>query len=185
MTQHKIDVTPDKSLIKKLGRVGYRTEQAIAELIDNSIDARLDGTRETIRVVLDFADRTISVHDDGAGMDLETFRNSWVLGAHTKSSDSRLGMFGIGMKSACSALGKSFSVKTATAGSTTGFFAKYDEDEWLGSSRGWRIFKSLTFQLKQTYTEQILLCQTSMLRFIVLRLRNLKNALGHVMLSIY
>ncbi len=141
MTQHKIDVTPDKSLIKKLGSVGYRTEQAIAELIDNSIDARLDGTLETIRIVLDFANRTISVRDDGAGMDLGALRNSWVLGAHSKSSNSSLGMFGIGMKSACSALGKSFSVRTTTAGSTAELYAKYDEDEWLGSSGGWDDFE--------------------------------------------
>lgn len=38
-----VDITPDKSLIKKLGLVGYRTEQAVAELVDNSIDARVEG----------------------------------------------------------------------------------------------------------------------------------------------
>ena len=45
-----IDITPDKSLIQKLGLVGYRTEQAIAELLDNSIDARILNVKEKIDV---------------------------------------------------------------------------------------------------------------------------------------
>ncbi len=39
----RVNITPDKSLIQKLGLTGYKTEQAIAELIDNSIDARISG----------------------------------------------------------------------------------------------------------------------------------------------
>jgi len=38
--KNTVDLTPDKSLVKKIGLAGYRTEQAIAELIDNAIDAR-------------------------------------------------------------------------------------------------------------------------------------------------
>ena len=68
MSNIKVDITPDKSLIKKLGLVGYRTEQAVAELIDNSIDARLEGV-ETIEVTLDFKMGHIVVSDDGRGMD--------------------------------------------------------------------------------------------------------------------
>ena len=41
-----VDITPDKSLIQKLGLVGYRTVQAIAELLDNSIDARIKNQEE-------------------------------------------------------------------------------------------------------------------------------------------
>lgn len=49
-----VDITPDKSLIKKLGLVGYRTVQAIAELLDNSIDARIENQEEKIIVKLNF-----------------------------------------------------------------------------------------------------------------------------------
>lgn len=134
--KHRIDVTPDRSLVKKLGKIGYRTEQAIAELIDNSIDARLEGAREEIHVNLDFANREISVSDDGAGMGLDALRRAWVLGAGHVAARPRLGMFGIGMKSACSALGRSFSTRTTTAGSPTELCAAYDEDRWL-DGEGW------------------------------------------------
>ena len=52
-----VDVTPDKSLIKKLGLVGYRTDQAVAELVDNSIDARIEGETCRISLQLDFGRR--------------------------------------------------------------------------------------------------------------------------------
>lgn len=132
MVKHKIDVTPDRSLIKKLGRIGYRTEQAIAELIDNSIDARLDGARVEIHVTLDFAKGAIAVSDDGTGMGLDDLRRAWVLGSSPPPSKPRLGMFGIGMKSACSALGRSFYTRTTVAGSPAELSATYDEDRWLG-----------------------------------------------------
>ena len=55
-----IDITPDKSLIQKLGLTGYRTAEAISELLDNSIDARIGEDTERIDVVLDFVGKTIS-----------------------------------------------------------------------------------------------------------------------------
>ena len=71
MSSKNIDITPDKSLFKKLGLVGYRTEQAVAELVDNSIDARLDYT-EHIEVCLDYKLGRITVSDDGSGMNLRS-----------------------------------------------------------------------------------------------------------------
>lgn len=38
-----VNVTPDKSIYAKLGKSGYTVPQALAELIDNAIDARIDG----------------------------------------------------------------------------------------------------------------------------------------------
>lgn len=140
MVKHKIDVTPDKSLVKKLGKIGYRTEQAIAELIDNSIDARVDGTREDVHVGLDFEKRVVSVDDNGTGMGLDALRRAWVLGSSRAPAGRRLGMFGIGMKSACSALGRSFSTRTTTAGSAKELSATYDEDRWM-RDRDWAGFE--------------------------------------------
>lgn len=140
MAKHRIDVTPDKSLVKKLGRIGYRTEQALAELIDNSIDARVDGEREEVRVGLDFGGRAVSVGDNGTGMGLDALRRAWVLGSTSAPAGRRLGMFGIGMKSACSALGRSFSTRTTVAGSATELSATYDEDRWI-RDRGWAGFE--------------------------------------------
>ena len=140
MSSRKIDITPDKSLIKKLGLVGYRTEQAVAELIDNSIDARLGGT-ERIDVCLDFKLGRITVSDNGSGMDLDGLRNALTIARETKG-DGKLGQFGLGLKSACSSLGKAFTLVTVTPDSQSVFTARYDEDRWLqDQSKDWTNFE--------------------------------------------
>lgn len=135
-----VDITPDKSLMKKLGMVGYKTEQAVAELIDNSIDARIEGVGEKINVDLDFKGRRIIVRDDGRGMSIRQLADAMTIAKESKE-DKRLGRFGIGMKSACSALGRKFLVCTSEAGSDVEYRAEYDEDEWLSDeSRSWNNF---------------------------------------------
>ena len=135
-----IDITPDKSLIQKLGLVGYRTEQAIAELLDNSIDARIGGTEERIEVHIDFKGKKIHVKDNGHGMDKDDLTDAMTIARGTKT-DERLGRFGIGMKSACSALGKKFTIVTSKTDSNKEYCAEYDEQKWLSDdSQTWRNF---------------------------------------------
>ena len=141
MKTRQVDITPDKTLIKKLGMTGYRTEQAIAELIDNSIDARLGGSAEHVRVVLDFALMRIVVSDDGHGMNLDELRNALTIAKDPEGADGRLGRFGLGMKSACSNLGKAFSIRTARAGQEA-LVAEYDEERWLSErDLDWKNFE--------------------------------------------
>ncbi|CAI9831999.1 hypothetical protein IBTHAUMO2_520001 [Nitrosopumilaceae archaeon] len=132
-----VDITPDKSLIEKLGAVGYTTEEAIAELVDNAIDARIENVVEQVSVSLDFEGRGIEVRDDGQGMDGEGLAGAMTVARGTKSR-GQLGQFGIGLKSACSALGETFVVRTSKKGSGMEYSIRYDESEWMSdSSRGW------------------------------------------------
>lgn len=141
MVKSTVNITPDKSLLKKLGFTGYQTEHAIAELIDNSIDARTRNNTE-IYVTLDFANKTISVYDDGIGMDLDSFRDALTVAKTVKSGGLVLGKFGFGMKSACSALGGNIKIVTATKDSTLEHSIDYDEEEWLNDkARTWENFE--------------------------------------------
>ncbi|MDE0524996.1 MAG: ATP-binding protein [Thaumarchaeota archaeon] len=136
-----VDITPDKSLIKKLGLVGYRTEQAVAELVDNSIDARIEGEACRISLQMDFGRRQVTVTDDCLGMNLPQLRDALTVARETKK-DGSLGRFGMGMKGACSSLGKAFSIVTSRPGPGTKLVARYDEDQWLGDgSRDWTNFE--------------------------------------------
>ena len=135
-----VDITPDKSLIQKLGLVGYRTEQAIAELLDNSIDGRILNTREKIQIRLDFKEKRIVVKDNGSGMDKDDLTNAMTIAMSTKTN-GKLGQFGIGMKSACSALGKKFTIVTSKTNSDKEYCVEYDEKTWLSDeSKDWRNF---------------------------------------------
>ncbi len=138
----EINITPDKTLIKKLGLVGYRTEEAIAELIDNAMDARISSKTLLIEIILDHVGKKIIINDDGCGMDHSDLQNALIIAKEKKRSKKQLGQFGMGMKSACSTLGKKFSITTARPNSNKVLIAEYDEDEWLkDTKRSWSNFK--------------------------------------------
>lgn len=141
----RLDITPDKSLIRKLGSTGYRTYEAMSELVDNSIDARA-GRKVAVRVSMGYADGSIGIDDDGVGMGLAEIKDAMTVAKETAHPrGKRLGMFGLGMKTACSFLGRSFSVVTSKAGSGTEYLVDYDEDGWEGDdSVGWRNFPYAT-----------------------------------------
>lgn len=146
-----VDITPDKSLIKKLGLTGYRTEQAIAELIDNSIDARIEHQTEHIEIDLNFEKSQITIRDDGHGMDRNELKNALVIAKETKSTGDKLGRFGLGMKSACSNLGKSFTISTVKQNTLVEFMATYDEDQWMSDkSKNWTNFEIKEVEKRET-----------------------------------
>ena len=137
----ELDITPDKSLFRKLGSTGYRTYEALSELVDNSIDARMSAPI-TVRVTLDYAGGSLGVTDDGAGMGLGELRDAMTLARETDyPRGKQLGMFGLGMKTACSFLGGSFAIATSRQGSDLEYVVEYDEDRWERSgSAGWKNF---------------------------------------------
>jgi len=134
MERLSVDATPDKSLMVKLGRVGYKTEEAIAELVDNAIDARIDSRVGSVEV-LRRGPREIAVLDDGRGMDIAGLERAWRLGSGSGESDSRIGRFGIGLKSATSALGKHVKIVTKVAESEHELVLEHDEDRWINDKR--------------------------------------------------
>jgi len=92
----------------------YRTEQAIAELVDSSISSRIQGRLENINVVLDYASREISVVDDGSGMGIADLERAWAPGG----AGEEPGRQGIGTRGACMALGRR--VRITTQGKSSG-----------------------------------------------------------------
>lgn len=121
-----IDITPDKSLMPKLGSSGYSIPQAIAELIDNAIDARSDDGME-ISIKL-FPDK-ITIADRGIGMDFEDIKNSVILGKSSKKW--KLGSFGLWLKTACLSLWNSFKVISKKVGEDKEYKTEFDKKKRL------------------------------------------------------
>jgi hypothetical protein len=126
----EINILPDRSLMPKIGQTGYSVSQAIAELVDNSIDARTDEVL-TVEITLDPNDKIVEVSDDGVGMDEKTAANSIRL-AHSNKKEM-LGEFGLGMKTASTSLGKTFRISTTQKGNDEEYVLEFDEDKWLES----------------------------------------------------
>ena len=135
MVIKETDITPHPSLISKLGATGYRTYEALAELIDNSIDARIQSELLKVEIKLDFNNGVITVTDNGRGMNFDTLRGAMTLANENKGKKKKLGYYGLGLKTACSSLGKEFSIETKMSGEDKRYSCKYDEDNWLGSDK--------------------------------------------------
>ncbi len=123
----EIDITPDKSLMPKIGQAGYSISQAISELIDNAVDARFSDKILTIHVTMkpDY----IEIVDDGKGMNEEQASKCLKLAYSEKKN--QLGEFGLGLKTAAQSLGKTFSIITTTLRDENEYALKFDEEEWL------------------------------------------------------
>lgn len=128
LIKKEISILPDRSLMPKIGQTGYSVSQAISELIDNAIDAR--GDEELIvDVIIDRNNNSVTVSDNGIGMDEKTAANSMRLAYSIKTG--KLGEFGLGMKTAATSLGKKFRVITKKENSNEEYLINYDEEKWL------------------------------------------------------
>lgn len=97
-------------LIKSLRDMGYEFEAAVADLIDNSIEA---GAR-TIRVDLQFEgdDSWVRIADDGKGMAPDELREAMRYGSERDYAKDDLGKFGLGLKTASMSQCERLSVAT-------------------------------------------------------------------------
>lgn len=96
-----LEVLPDPvSLIESMRAIGYTTETAVADVIDNSISANAS----TIRVEYDASGEPfVAILDNGHGMDASELTNAMRHGSRNPvdvRSTNDLGRFGLGLKTA-------------------------------------------------------------------------------------
>lgn len=93
------DVQPSANrLIGSLRDVGYSFDTAIADLVDNSIEA--GATTINIRIRYDGPFSHVTIHDNGHGMSAGEITESLRFGAEREYSDHDLGKYGLGLKTA-------------------------------------------------------------------------------------
>jgi hypothetical protein len=113
-----VENPPDASaLVESLRAFGYRYDAAIEDVIDNSVTA---GARR-VDVVMSWSgrDSTVTIVDDGHGMDLDELHQAMRLGARSpleEREDHDLGRFGLGMKTASFSQSRRLTVATRRAG---------------------------------------------------------------------
>ena len=118
-------------LITALRQIGYSLEQAIADLIDNSINAGA-GT-VLLRFMHDGARITaVAIVDDGCGMDEAGLHNAMRFGSTATDSMGSLGKFGMGLKLASLSHAQRLAVHSRKSGAACG-------RQWTleGIERGW------------------------------------------------
>ena len=105
--------------IKAWSRIGYQLPDALADLIDNSIDAGARGVEITI-FRSDEEITSVTIADDGQGMDPTRLRTGMQFGGRTDHNASDLGVFGMGLKTASFSQCETLTVITRQAGVTSG-----------------------------------------------------------------
>ncbi|MEJ8858638.1 ATP-binding protein [Variovorax robiniae] len=100
-------------------RVGYKIEEAVADLVDNSIDAHAS------QVLIRFVRSSQGIHsviiaDNGDGMNDEELLEAMRFGTRTTKDASALGKYGIGLKSASLSQAQTVTVLSRCAGTTIG-----------------------------------------------------------------
>jgi hypothetical protein len=114
-TTGSIQLLPDPRSLEALGR-NHTLEAALAELVDNSIDA---GARHALIRFVRSGDRLVRllVVDDGAGMDHERIDVAMTVGGSRAYEDAEIGRFGLGLKAASFSQALSVTVVSRAAGS--------------------------------------------------------------------
>jgi hypothetical protein len=87
-----------KRMIRSQRDMGYEFSAAVADLIDNSIEAKAGTVR--INVELQGAASYVMIADNGEGMAPEQLREALRFGSEREYDDADLGKFGLGLKTA-------------------------------------------------------------------------------------
>lgn len=122
----KIDITPDKTLFPKLWSSWYSIPQALAELIDNSIDARVDNWME---ISINLYSDKITIADRWIWMNFEEIKNAVILARSSKQW--KLWEFWLGLKTSCLSLWKSFKVISKKLWENKEYKVIFETEKWL------------------------------------------------------
>jgi len=109
MSETRILPPNPSRLIEGLRDTGYDFNMALADIIDNSVDA--DATLVDIRIDMDFeGNLAIQVADNGWGMNGVKLEDAMTYGSQSDKGPHSLGKFGLGLKTASTAFCRRLSV---------------------------------------------------------------------------
>ena len=102
-----------RKVIESFRDSGYRFETAIANIVDNSIDAGATLVQIVIERDAD-GEGAVMISDNGRGMDEATLYTALKYGSETPASEDRLGKYGLGLKTATTGFCTQLTVITRT-----------------------------------------------------------------------
>jgi len=118
-------VPPHYSLWNKISKTGYSFSETIAEFIDNSID----DMGQKLTIYIEIKKDSIKIRDNASGMNEQQLVDAMTL-AKAKKADKKLGMYGLGLKTAAVSLSKHFEILTVKKGSNTCWKTWWDKKDW-------------------------------------------------------
>jgi hypothetical protein len=145
--ENKINASPTKEFFISMIVKDISLEDAIAELIDNSVDGALKirggSSLKGLVINVSFDKDEFKINDNCGGIDVDTARNrAFRFGATEENVGSRptngIGRFGVGMKRSIFKMGEFFSVESITTESK--FIVNVDVPEWAKNKDHWDFY---------------------------------------------
>lgn len=127
MGERKLMIPSARRLMGSLRDIGYDTPGAVADLVDNSVDA--EARNIDITVTAAGEDSWVRVADDGFGMSAGRLEEAMRYGSSREYSDEDLGAFGLGLKTASLSQCRRLTVATKTSTGARIEIRRWDLDE--------------------------------------------------------
>lgn len=138
--KNEFSVSPSaKRLTRSLRDVGYSFESAIADLVDNSIAA--SATAIFVQMNFEGVHSTITVSDNGTGMDSNQIEEAMRFGSKRNYSFNELGRYGLGLKTASLSQCRRLTVETITDSSLEPLALTLDLD-FIEATDQWAILNN-------------------------------------------
>jgi hypothetical protein len=138
-------------LIESLRHLGYGNYEAIADLVDNSIDAEAESV--SIKVQQKSGQPLIIISDNGEGMTEAVLDQAMRLGSLTsRDLNSDLGKFGMGLVTASLSLARKCHVITRTSEGT--FSSGWDVDEIISQNKFLKHLDKATEEERSVFDEE-------------------------------
>ncbi|WP_305960675.1 ATP-binding protein [Bacillus safensis] len=128
-------------VIQALRSIGYNSQTAIADLIDNSVDAK--ATKISLYFSYNEGNSSIKIIDNGIGMDEKELQTAMTVGSkdpRDKRESKELGRFGMGLKTASFSLGKRLTVVSKKASK---FSIRCWDLDYVSKENEWLLYKSI------------------------------------------
>ncbi|MDQ0417086.1 hypothetical protein J2Z48_001258 [Croceifilum oryzae] len=138
------DATP---LIQSIRSIGYNLETAIADIVDNSIDANANIVK--IDIIWNEGKSYIRIEDDGCGMNEGELVQAMRLGSknpNEKRNPKDLGRFGMGLKTASFSIGKKLTVMTKQGSQ---LFSRCWDIDVIAETNQWTLLKEITQESRE------------------------------------
>lgn len=143
-----------RRLITSLRDMGYEFATAVADLVDNCIEA--GANQVDIQVEWDGDNSWVSIADNGSGMTVAILKEAMRYGSERDYAEDDLGKFGLGLKTASMSQCRRLTVSTRTKGA--GSISSYSWDlEHIKKTNRWEILPigqaDLPWQTKEKFKE--------------------------------
>lgn len=148
MSRNGVEVIPSaQRLVKSLRDVGYDFVTAVADLIDNSIEAKAKTV--WVDVVWEGEQSYVTISDNGDGMQLATLKEAMRFGSERDYEGDDLGKFGLGLKTASLSQCLRFTVATRNNPNRADINTYCWDVEHVSATNRWEILPLKTTELPE------------------------------------